>query len=94
MAKLEQWMVSTIGGPYEAPELHKTVLFGEVHGHKRFSAGKRVRTSEVLYLNTKERKAVTRSGTAYELGEVNTEWRLWLDEEGHELSNYDFDKRN
>lgn len=88
MPTLQNWAVVMTLGPYDAPEAAVARLTGEVFGHPRFSDGTVVQTSRIVSLSTKERKATTKSGTSYDLGEPSADFLRWLEQNGHSLDAY------
>jgi hypothetical protein len=73
--KLENWSVTCRWDqPYIAPEL-KTCLQGLVYGHPEFPDGETVTTSIIKEV-TVEGHIVTKSGSTYELGEVDPAYEL------------------
>ena len=85
---LEQWWVD--GDSFDAPEIRRVYLSGEVYNHPdndRFPDGKKITTSRIV--KTEGRKITTRSGTIYYLGEVEAEYKKFLED-----INYDFDPEN
>jgi hypothetical protein len=91
MPKLENWSITKRGdNPYQAPELWKSVLQGNVYGHSRFDLldGELITTSVVTAINVKEKWAETHSGSHYELGEVDAQWIKWIGENGFTLEDF------
>ena len=79
MTKLENWSVGCVDySPYLAPELLETCLRGGVYNHLRHSDGKNVRTSRII--RVEGRTIYTYSGTAYQLGKINPQYRKFLKE--------------
>lgn len=72
--KLENWsLVFGELNPYQAPETVRPHLNGEVFGHPRFENGKNVTTSAIV--GKKGSNVVTNSGSIYELGTIETEYK-------------------
>jgi len=73
MARLENWGV--VGDGYSAPELGRIYLVGEVYDDNtgRFEDGSPIHTS--LVAGSKGRFVKTASGSTYELGKINPEYR-------------------
>ena len=71
--KLEHWSL-VADDPYKAPELQRPSLRGEVYGNPNFDDGTIVITSTVMSVDVTTQSATTRSGSVYELGEVDPEW--------------------
>ena len=72
MAKLENW--SVVGDPYAAPELGRIYLVGDVYDDQdRFDDGSPIQTTQVV--GSRGRFVKTMSGSTYELGEINPEYR-------------------
>jgi hypothetical protein len=72
MPKLEQWSVIDTRGPYDPPEWAQPSLTGTVTGHHRKSDGKSIVTSPIA--GVENGVVRTKSGTLYELGEVDPEY--------------------
>ena len=69
MAILENWSLRFSFDPYLAPELQVPRLHGQVHGHNVFPDGAHVTTNHLAGVFGES--VVTRSGTVYELGQVD-----------------------
>lgn len=76
--RLEQWAVTysagTIMDPYKAPELYHKGLCGAVYNNPEFNDGEIITTTRLVKIERQEDGkvlATTRSGSVYELGEVN-----------------------
>jgi hypothetical protein len=68
--KLEKWCVLLRTSPaLQPPERERFCLHGSVFGHPRCADGKEVTTSLVISRNGD--KVVTKSGSEYELGDVD-----------------------
>lgn len=67
--KLENWSLIVSTDPYRPPEQMTIHLHGNVFGNKQFPDGLEIKTSSVM--GKRNGKAVTKSGSEYELGEVN-----------------------
>jgi len=68
--KLDQWcVVSRNFISLPAPEQERCCLHGKVSGHPRCANGKTVTTS--LLVSRSGNKVVTKSGSEYELGDVD-----------------------
>lgn len=78
--RIEDWSVF-VADPWKAPEINKTCLQGKVYGHPRFDDGHSVKTGDIAAVNG--RVVTTKNGTVYELGEINPEYREWLDTNGY-----------
>ena len=65
---------------FTAPEMQDRVLIGRVTGHPRYRDGETIRTGALV--GAKGRMATTASGTVYELGEVDSRYLAWLQENG------------
>jgi hypothetical protein len=78
MIKLENWYITGIENPYQAPELRKLYLVGNTTGHPLHKDGKLVTTSSIV--NANGRVVHTSSGSGYELGRVDCGYREWLKE--------------
>ena len=65
--KLENWAIT--GNPYQATEIRRTYLTGNVYGHhdKRHFNGKSIRTSHIIGKTTNN-MIVTASKSLYDLG--------------------------
>jgi len=71
--RIECWsVVSSYTNPYEAPELRKNSLRGQVYGHPMFPDGHMVVTSIIDMVE--DNTIVTYSGNRYKLGEVDPEY--------------------
>lgn len=70
--KLEQWSIiyPPNSNPYTPPEFKRAVLHGKVFGHSHYPDGKLISTSYIIRVS-EEKYVHTKSGTVYELGEVN-----------------------
>jgi len=66
---LENWSL-VFKDPYQAPELQRPALHGDVYGHPNFEDGSTVTTSTIVGI-TDDEKIITHSGSEYELGEVD-----------------------
>lgn len=72
--KLENWGMITVNtSPYEAPELSKFILVGEVYGSERFDDGQYIRTSHITGIDSNE-NVLTSSGSRYKLGEASKDY--------------------
>lgn len=68
--KLENWSIVSVNfSPYTPPELLPKALHGLVYGNPKFADGEEVTTTPIA--GVRDGKAVTRSGSVYELGTVN-----------------------
>lgn len=79
-ARLENWSVTACW--YSAPELGRTYLQGTVFGHPKKEDGKVVITSRVLSV---EDKTVQTRNTTYELGTVDPDYVVWMEDNGIEF---------
>lgn len=68
--RIEEWAVVHPPNPYAAPETQTQSLHGRVFGHPKFKDGQRVTTSSIQGKNTSG-EVVTKSGSSYELGEID-----------------------
>ncbi len=73
--RIDDWAVITPIDPYVAPETQTQCLNGRVFGHPRFDDGHFVTTSSICGKNNKG-EVVTSSGSAYELGPINTSYEV------------------
>ena len=90
MPHLHNWTVTKCSSnPYKAPELWSWKLTGIVTGSDKHTDGTEIITSKVIKLDTTGRKATTKSGTEYALGEPSVSWLAWLKENNFELSDFD-----
>ena len=74
MTRLENW--AFVGrNPYASPEMQQYGLKGFVYNHPRgiFKDGDEIITSAISHLN-EHGQIVTKSGTVYELGEIDPEY--------------------
>lgn len=71
--RLENWSVRSLSDPYTPPECRRQALHGRVYGHHRFEDGVEVTTSDITVVELVEGRLVvwTRSGSAYQLGEID-----------------------
>lgn len=69
MPRLESWSVTGGNNPYTAPELRTLHLQGMVYGHPMFDEGHPVLTTPIV--SVVDDRVVTKSGSIYELGEVD-----------------------
>lgn len=84
--RLEKWSVVSSATGYTAPELVTLQLHGNVYGHQRFPQGKEVTTSAIDKIDGNT--VVTRSGSRYELGEIDLEYeKLYPDAKAKLLAN-------
>lgn len=71
--KLENWSVVVLDfSPYTAPEALPKGLHGFVYGNPKFADGDEVTTTAIV--GTREGRVLTRSGSEYELGEVDPDY--------------------
>lgn len=69
--RIEEWAVVTTNlNPYAAPETQTQRLGGKVFGHPKFGDGQDVTTSSIRGKNASG-EVVTKSGSVYELGEID-----------------------
>lgn len=89
--RLEHWYLMRYSeqGLYTPPELIKIHLVGIVYNHPdpRHHNGKEIITSFIV--NVSGRYITTRSGSIYYLGEVDKEYKDWMDK-----NNINFDPEN
>jgi len=84
--RLENWSVGSNASSYTAPELVSLRLHGNVYGHPRFDEGEEVTTSAIDKIDGDV--VVTRSGSRYELGEVDPEYeKIYPDAKAKLLAN-------
>lgn len=81
--RLEQWSLHEYDidvTPYMAPEQiqAKKKLSGQVYGHPRFDDGDVVTTSSLVLLDLQAKRAVTKSGTEYVLGEMDPQYAQYV----------------
>ena len=90
MPRLENYSIRYIPpcDPYQAPELGRTVLSGNIYEDTRFSDGTQVTTSSVKELSIKNKKATTKN-TEYTLGIPDKSFLEWLESRGCVLEDYD-----
>lgn len=70
---LENWsMVFT--DPWAAPEMQIPQLHGKVYGHPKFDDGESITTSAIDGFDKESNAVVTRSGSKYCLGHVDSEY--------------------
>ena len=68
--KIDHWCVVSRSTPaFQPPEQDRTCLHGFVRGHPRCADGKEVTTS--LLISRQGDRVVTKSGSEYELGDVD-----------------------
>lgn len=73
--RLENWgIIQSPSNPYEAPEMRKMQVTGDVYDHPnpKWDDGHGITTSNVVKIENGI--AYTRSGSEYELGEVDPEY--------------------
>ena len=71
--RIEFWsVITTNANPYAAPELISPRLQGRVYGHPRIKDGEYVSTSTII--GVKNGLVLTRSGSEYQLGEVDPDY--------------------
>jgi hypothetical protein len=75
--RLENWHCFVPVNPYLPPETLALCLRGEVYDHPHYPDGDRIRTSRVLSV---EGKNITTQNTVYVLGEIDPEYKKWIDE--------------
>ena len=93
MPKLENWSIVTVPlNPYQAPELIKMRLSGEVYGDTRFDDGAQVTTSSVVALDTVKKVAST-NNTEYKLGSIDPPFQSYLDDNGYSIYRYSFNNK-
>lgn len=68
--KLNQWSIVAPLDPYKAPEQISVNLYGIVEGHPEHKDGRDITTSRIVG-KTPEGHVRTRSGSTYELGDVD-----------------------
>jgi hypothetical protein len=88
MSKLENWsLIMDDSNPYQAPELRKIRLQGEVFDREDFNDGDFIHTSSVQELDLVNNIARTRN-TVYELGKPTEQYLKWLNDNGKSLEDY------
>lgn len=88
MPRLENWSLVHNYHPYLAPECLVVRLHGQLataHADESLKTGKNVVTSNVVCFDLKGNKAVTKSGTVYDLGKPCEDWLKGLNKESLEL---------
>ena len=75
---LQDWAIK--GSPFDAPELGKQYLSGDVYNHTTRPDGEGVVTSRIV--KVEGRFIHTRSGSVYRLGRVERGYRRWMKKEG------------
>ena len=89
MPRLENWSITTdCQNEFLAPELMKKKLHGNVYNHPNFADGTPVSTSTLKEFDYENRIAKTRSGTEYELGEIDKSYEKYLEENNIVLEDY------
>lgn len=83
-AYITDWAFRSTGNGYQAPELCRFVLTGNVYKHPKHDEGKHVKTSSVT--ETQGRFVATRSGSVYFLGIVSKGYRKYLRDTGKEYN--------
>lgn len=92
--RLENWSIRAITiGPYEAPELAKVILIGNIYDDIRniFHDGMLVHTSRLLFFDGKT--ASTSSGSVYELGKIEDGFVEFLKNNNYTTEQYYHDFR-
>lgn len=87
MPLLNNWAIVDDGNPYTAPEAKEKYLSGNIYRDKRFPEGAGIRTSAIVELDIKNKRAQTRN-TLYRLGNPDEAWLEWLKEHGLSLETY------
>jgi len=83
MPRLENWSVQMNGDAYKAPEQLKPILVGEVYGDVGRPDGVVINTSPIQ--SAEGRFVTTKSGSIYELGDIDQEYYAFLDGIGHKI---------
>ena len=83
IVKITNWSVTTMAGPYQAPEQATRHLVGNVMNHPGYAPGTGIRTSNIV--KAEGNIITTNSGTVYELGMIDPEYLEWMKSEGLEL---------
>lgn len=82
------WAVVTSQiSPYNAPELGKTCLRGNVYGHPKFKRGASITTSTILAFDAKNRTVRTKN-SEYRLGLISNDFKAWMKENNYTLQSY------
>ena len=77
---LKNWSVRGYNiTPYTAPEAQRFCLHGEAYGHPSFADGEAITTSPI---QASINNLVETTNTVYELGEADTSYLLWCEENG------------
>lgn len=86
--RIENWAIVNIpNSPYQAPELVKPQLTGDIFGHPKHIDGKKVTTSIVVSLDISNKICETEN-TSYVLGAPSAEFIEWLAENNKTLDDY------
>lgn len=80
MPRIENWSIGSAHfNPYQAPELQKKYLYGEIYDDEksRFEDGTYISTSRIIHLDLENNVAETRN-TTYILGKPSEDYLKWL----------------
>lgn len=92
MTRLDNWsIVVRTENPFQAPELGSVCMQGEIYNDDRFEDGESVTTGCILYFDSVAKIAKTRR-TEYQLGDIDSTFEAYLEENEYSISDYDVDK--
>ena len=83
-ARLENWSIVAANEltVYEAPELQRYKLQGDVYGHPGFEDGEFITTSTIMSEDVKKYGTVETRNTSYELGTPSDHYLIWCKKNG------------
>lgn len=81
--RIENWRIVETWNFYQAPEVRRWQVRGEVYGSPLYTDGSSIRTSVVV--GVKDNTIITCSGSIYELGEPNEDYAYWCWENGYHV---------
>lgn len=85
---IEQWYIQVVRqsfNPYLAPELQRVngVVVGYVYNHEGFADGDEITTSLIDTMDEQSNTITTTSGSVYQLGNMQPEYKSWLAQQTH-----------
>ncbi len=90
MPRIEKWSIgSAYFNPYQAPELQKKYLYGEIYDDEkgRFENGTYISTSSIQELDLENNVAETKN-TTYILGKPSEDYLKWLKDNNFTLGQF------
>lgn len=80
IANIENWSIQQSNdNPFQAPELKKMRLCGDVYSHPNFEDGSYIATSSVQEIDLIKGEVITRN-TIYQLGKIQEEYFKYCEE--------------